>query len=249
LRKAWDVLEETQQILERVQKFYYQPFTDHIVPFLHQAASNITIRMSQSEDTVDTDLVEAAIQKFRRSGHAAFIHSLPPARFSKTFSYMLYDAGCKLFRLRDRQGGVSTSTASESATEVRIRMTNLLTGLERVGLGQENAQRALAHAMNKLLDTFISSHYLKVDWYTRTSVVSDLRSWIENGFCPLVELVMECLRCDSVTTQPLQLKQWQEMALARLGRARVGNLFDFVINWDQSLGAILDLKVCMNTLQ
>jgi anaphase-promoting complex subunit 2 len=34
----------------------------------------------------------------------------------------------------------------------------------------------------------------------------------------------------------------QYVALGRLGRARVENLFDFVINWDKSLGAFLDIK-------
>ena len=32
------------------------------------------------------------------------------------------------------------------------------------------------------------------------------------------------------------------MALSRLGRSRVDNLFDFVMNWDKSLGAVLDIK-------
>ena len=122
-------------------------------------------------------------------------------------------------------------------------MTDLLQGLERVGLGGDNAQRAFAHAMDKLMDSFITSQYLKVDWYEKKSVVPQLRVWIQDGFCKLVELVMECLRCDPSDVQPAELQQWQEMALGRLGRARVNNLFDFVINWDKSLGAILDIKV------
>lgn len=122
-------------------------------------------------------------------------------------------------------------------------MTDLLQGLERVGLGGDNAQRAFAHAMDKLMDSFITSQYLKVDWYEKKSIVPHLRVWIQDGFCKLVELVMECLRCDPSDVQPTELQQWQEMALGRLGRARVNNLFDFVINWDKSLGAILDIKV------
>jgi anaphase-promoting complex subunit 2 len=121
-------------------------------------------------------------------------------------------------------------------------MTDLLQGLERVGLGGDNAQKAFAHAMDKLMDSFIISQYLKVDWYEKKSIVPQLRVWIKDGFCKLVELVMECLRCDPSDVQPTELQQWQEMALGRLGRARVDNLFDFVINWDKSLGAILDIK-------
>jgi anaphase-promoting complex subunit 2 len=121
-------------------------------------------------------------------------------------------------------------------------MTTLLQSLERVGLGGDSAQKAFAHAMNKLLDSFITSHYLKVDWYSMKSIVPQLRLWIQDGFCPLVELVLECLRCEQSSILPTELTSWQEMALARLGRARVDNLFDFVIHWDKSMGAILDIK-------
>jgi anaphase-promoting complex subunit 2 len=121
-------------------------------------------------------------------------------------------------------------------------MTTLLQGLERVGLGGDTAQKAFAHAMTKLLDSFITSHYLKVDWYAKQSIVPQLKLWIQDGFCPLVELVLECLRCEQSSILPTEVASWQEMALGRLGRARVDNLFDFVINWDKSLGAILDIK-------
>ncbi|KAJ4291067.1 hypothetical protein N0V90_010265 [Kalmusia sp. IMI 367209] len=243
LSNAWDVLEETQRVLDQVQNLYLQPFNDHIIPFIHQAASNITIRASRSSETLDTEVVEAASRKFQREVHATFAHSLPSNRFAKTLSYMLYDAGCKIFRLRMRHDGSEHDrTAPENTNEAQTRMINLLRGVESVGLGQDIAQRALAHAMNKILDSFIASHFLKVDWYSKKPVTAELRSWIECAFCPFVELVMECLRCNPTTIQPLQLKQWQEMALARLGRARVENLFDFVTNWDQSLGAVLDLK-------
>lgn len=122
-------------------------------------------------------------------------------------------------------------------------MTSLLVNLQSVGLGGDGAQKAFAHSMDKILDTFMGSHYMKVDWYSKRCVVPDMRIWIENGFRPLAELVLECLQCESVDVDQTQLKQWQEMAMARLGRSRVENLFDFVINWDRSLGAILDLKV------
>ncbi|KAF2685777.1 hypothetical protein K458DRAFT_336512 [Lentithecium fluviatile CBS 122367] len=242
LRDAWDLLEKMQRMLEQIQALYIQPFNDHILPFLHEDASSITIRASRDVQAVEAELVEGAKAKFARDIHAAFAHSLPRKRFSKTLSYILYDAGCRLFRFYNRHDGVETPSTPEPTRAVRERMTNLLSSLERVGLGGDNAQKAFAHAMNKLLDTFISSHYLKVDWYSKKPVVPDLKSWIENGFVPLVELVMECLRCNDGEVQPMQLKAWQEMGLVRLGRARVEELFNFVIYWDRSLGAILDLK-------
>lgn len=241
---AWLVLEDTQRVLERVQNLYLQPFYDHILPFIQQAAANITIRASMSTEDIEADMVEEAKRKFERVLHASFAHSLPVGRFSKTLSYMLYDAACRLFRLQVRQDGfVFGNNEPVDTRKVRQRMMVLLMGLTRVGLGQDEAQRALAYAMNKLLDTYVSSHYLKVDWFSKKSVAAQLRLWIENGFIPLAELVLECFKCKPASIPPLQRKQWQEMALARLGRSRVEDLFDFVTNWDRSLGAILDLKV------
>ncbi|KAF2175036.1 hypothetical protein K469DRAFT_703357 [Zopfia rhizophila CBS 207.26] len=239
LQSAWDVLEETQRTLQQVQDLYLQPFHEHILPVIcHTNDSSSTIRPNRHSQT-GPDSVNWG---FRRDIHAVFAHCLPPHRFSKTLSYILYDGGCRLFRIYVRRDGVHANTTPENTRAFRDRMTNLLRGLEQVGLGGDNAQKAFAHAMDKLMDSFIVSHYLKVDWFSKKSIVPHLRMWIKDGFNPLIQLIMECLRCDSSDVQPTELQQWQEMALGRLGRARVENLFDFVINWDKSLGAILDIK-------
>lgn len=243
LAHSWEVLEETQRVLLHAQNLYLQVFNDHILPFLYSNnSSSSTIRPSKPTQITDPHGANAINWSFRRNIHAAFAHSLPLQRFSKTLSYMLYDSSCKIFRIYVRHDGIQPDTTPEDARAFRQRMTDLLQGLERVGLGRENAQKAFAHAMDKLIDSFITSHYVKVDWFSKKSVVPQIRMWIRDGFCPLVELVMECLRCDPSTVQPTELQQWQEMVLGRLGRARVDNLFDFIINWDKSLGAILDIK-------
>jgi anaphase-promoting complex subunit 2 len=242
LQQAWEILGETQRILEHVQNVYLQPFAEHLLPLLRKNASNTTLRPSKPTQIADSDSASAADWKFRRDIQAVFAHGLPLQRYGKTLSYVLYDAGCRLFRIYTRNDGMQPSTTPGKTQEFRKRMTTLLQSLERVGLGGDSAQKAFAHAMNKLLDSFITSHYLKVDWYTKKSIVPQLRLWIQDGFCPLVELVLECLRCEQSSILPTELCSWQEMALGRLGRARVDNLFDFVINWDKSLGAILDIK-------
>ncbi|KAF2851178.1 hypothetical protein T440DRAFT_449098 [Plenodomus tracheiphilus IPT5] len=242
LRHAWDVLEETQHILQQAQTLYSQPFQEHLLPILQQGASSTTLRPNRPSQVTEPNAADVASCKFERDIHAVFAHCLPLQRYTKTLSYVLYDAGCRLFRIYTRHDGVQPSMTPENTQEVRQRMTTLLRGLENVGLGGDIAQRAFAHTMNKLLDSFITSHYLKVDWYSQTSVVPQLRMWIQDGFCPLAELVLECLRCEQSSILPTEISLWQEMALGRLGRARVDNLFDFVINWDTSLGAVLDIK-------
>jgi anaphase-promoting complex subunit 2 len=240
LAEAWEVLDQTQLVLERAQDFYREPWDEHLLPVLRDSVGT-PMRPSRPTQVADADAVEAADWKFRRDVHAVFAHCLAPLRYSKTLSYVLYDAGCRLFRIYTRQDGAQI-TSPQNTREFRQRMTQLLQGLERVGLGGDAAQKAFAHAMTKLLDSFITSHYLKVDWYSSKSIVPHLRLWIRDGFCPLVELVLECLKCEPSSIMPTEVASWQDMALGRLGRSRVDNLFDFVINWDKSLGAILDIK-------
>lgn len=240
LQHAWDALDETKRVLQQVQMLYLQPFNDHILPILYQDnSSSSTIRPRRPTLMVDAHGADDVSWGFRRDIHAIFAHCLPPQRFSKTLSYVLYDSGCKLFQIFVRHDGVQASVEREN---IRRRMTDLLQDLERVGLGGDNAQKAFAHAMDKLMDSYISSQYLRVDWFTKKSVVPHLRMWIKDAFCPFVELVMECLRCNPSDVQPTELQQWQEMALGRLGRERVDHLFFFVIHWDKSSGAILDIR-------
>lgn len=39
------------------------------------------------------------------------------------------------------------------------------------------------------------------------------------------------------------LESWKRIAVGRLGRLRVGELFDIVVDWPDSLGGVEDLKV------
>lgn len=229
LHHAWGVLEETQRILEQAQNQYLQPFNDYILPRLQ----------------VDPARAELTNWRFRRAIHTVFAHCLPQKRFLQTLSYVLYDAGCTLFGIYLRLDGLESRTTHENISACRRRLTHLLINLERVGLGGQYAQKSFAYAMNKLLDSFIVSHYLKVDWYYKVSIVPHLRAFITHGFCPLTELVMECLGMKSSTVGPDELQVWQDMALGRLGRARVENLFDFAINYDKGRGAIHDIMVSL----
>ncbi|KAF2278560.1 uncharacterized protein EI97DRAFT_456944 [Westerdykella ornata] len=245
LSQACEVLDQTQRILERAQNLYFQPFADHLLPFLHRhaaASSSSTVRHYEFAEPRRPSEADIARQRFQREIHAAFTYCVSARRFTKTLSYALYDMGCAVFRVYIRQEAGSPQAKFDNISDSRRRMVSLLQGLERVGLGGDNAQRAFAHAMDKLMGSFIDSHYTKVDWYSRKSVVPHLRMFIRDGFCPLAELVLECLKCQPSSIDAKELQVWQDMALGRLGRARVEDLFDYVIRWDKSLGAICDLK-------
>jgi anaphase-promoting complex subunit 2 len=229
------VVTTTLKLLESAQAMYLQPLTEHVFPILEAAESQAPGHAAHMRS------------KCRREIHSMFLHRLPSERLSKTLSYVLYDAGCKLFRLH-----VDATMDAKRNAELRKATFELLNGLKDVGLGRSFAQRAFAHAMDKLMGEFVVSHYMKVDWHGRRPVTARLRQWVKEGFAPLVKLVLKGLEeeGDAETASgsgtvgdETEIQQWQEMAIGRLGRARVDNLFDFIVRWDQSMAAILDLKV------
>jgi anaphase-promoting complex subunit 2 len=121
----------------------------------------------------------------------------------------------------------------------------LLKALQKVGLGDTLAQRAFAFAMDKLMGDFIVSHWMKVDWEHQSSVTHKLRRWVNHGFSPFSRSVVTCLGGTPpgpTTPSDTDVSQYLQMAVARLGRARIENLFDYIVQWDASLGAVLDIK-------
>ncbi|KAF2760848.1 hypothetical protein EJ05DRAFT_491761 [Pseudovirgaria hyperparasitica] len=239
-KRAWEVLENIAQSYGRARTSYTQSFTDGLTQMIKQEARTETDVQNMAKD---------AVRRFQRELESLFVQAIPAKRFSKTLSYVLFDAGCKLFRLH--MNAPNFSIHSTETGDVKRRLVQLLKGLQMVGLGGDAAHRSFAHAMDKLLSEFVVSHYMKVDWYGKLSVTAKLKEWIKDGFGQLVLLVMECLT-DSTTTVKLtfgmaEITSWQKMAIERLGRARADNLFDYIVNWDQSIGAILDLKEYLTT--
>lgn len=241
-KDAWRKLEDLAKTLTAAQELYLDPLTNHLLPIIRNNESKTAAKAQQGRD--QSQAVRTS-SKFLRDLHALFVHALPAQRLCDTLSYVFYDAACVLFRLQP-----PTSLGTEKTTAHRIdlhrRLVHLLQALQRVGLGGEQAQRSFAHAMDKLMSQFIASEYVKVDWYGRSSVTGRLRQWVEDGFAPFVKEVSGCLMVEEGAGYELdarEVQQWEDMAVGRLGKARVADLFDYIVRWDRSLGAILDLKV------
>ncbi|KAJ9647131.1 hypothetical protein H2199_002117 [Coniosporium tulheliwenetii] len=243
-RHSWSLLEETVNRLGQAQALYLQPLRDYVLPIIHDAPSNTSTAQQGAVHSKATQLAS----KFRRDLDAVITHSIPLQLVSKALSYVLFDAGCRIFDIHPNQAEPK-KPAREDVLHARNRTVRLLRGLREVGLAGDQAQRAFAQAMDKLLGQFIVSHHMKVDWYGRAPVTKKLRQWVKEGFAPFATEVMECLSAGETPLPfgPLEIQQWQDMATQRLGRARVDNLFDYVVNWDRSLGAILDLKDYITT--
>ncbi|KAF2737932.1 hypothetical protein EJ04DRAFT_541611 [Polyplosphaeria fusca] len=240
LEAAWDTLETTQRLLQHAQNVYLRPLAEHILPLLNDTVEPESRTLPPEYRVSERN---NASRRFLSALHGAFVHSLPSQRFSKTLSYVLYDAGLKVFRIpKGKKNKVVANSAHEGS---RRRMQDLLQGLDRVGLGGDKAQKSFAHAMDKLLDAFINSHYLRVDWHGKESELESLRMWISKAFIPLIELVNTCLRCHPTSLSAPEIQHWHDAALGRLGRAKVEYLFEYASDYHTSRGVLKTIKEYM----
>ncbi|KAJ5286698.1 hypothetical protein N7478_002384 [Penicillium angulare] len=134
-------------------------------------------------------------------------------------------------------------------TVTRDQLLAFLNGLQLVGLGGDKAQKVFASVMNIMMSEFVRAAYNK-RWKRPTAVAQHLRYWVENVFSRLVVQVLAIIHTPPVGN-PLpgaldvsfgDVEQWQEIAIARLGALRTSELFDVIVEWPLSSGAIEDLR-------
>lgn len=134
-------------------------------------------------------------------------------------------------------------------TMARDRLLAFLNGLQLVGLGGDKAQKVFASVMNMMMTEFIRAAYTE-QWEAPTSVPQHLRQWIENVFARLAVQVLAIIHTPSPGNQAPgaldvsfgDVEKWQEMGVARLGALRTSELFDVIVEWPASSGAVEDLR-------
>lgn len=137
----------------------------------------------------------------------------------------------------------------------RIEPSALMTTLSRcvecydqLELRDDAVQTSLAAATDRVMAELVASDRFKVDWFAQQSVVPKLRACIQTTLADLFVRILsrDSLRhsqdgqAASLTAEDIQ--RWSDMAVVRLARSRLHDLFDFVIRWDMSRGAVMDLK-------
>ncbi|KAF2751860.1 hypothetical protein M011DRAFT_473163 [Sporormia fimetaria CBS 119925] len=225
IRQSWIMLEETQRILETARTMYLAPFRDHMLPLL---------------DGVAAATAEASIEEHFRIVSA---HCLPERDVFSFLCYVFYDAACLKFNIYTRKGPAPASASASESAKCSERLLNLVKGLERVGLAGDRAQVAFAHAVHLVLESFVDSHHMKVDWVEQQAVVPQLTLFVEKAFTPFIKQIMARLDANmNEANIDRTLQMCLDNALKRVGKRRADNLFDYVIHWLQSAGAVADLK-------
>jgi anaphase-promoting complex subunit 2 len=156
------------------------------------------------------------------------------------------------------------NTDSSEVEAARSRIIGLLEALQPIGLGGGAFQRVFAEVMHEVMNEYIVNTFSH-EWQAPSTVIPRLHDWIENRFA---RLVVEVLR-RAATRSPLDgalesrtaasgprdfvtledVQKWQEMSVGQLGRLRVSQFFDIVVEWDASMGAVQDLAVALPSVR
>lgn len=136
-----------------------------------------------------------------------------------------------------------------AVTMARDQLLAFLNGLQHVGLGGDRAQKVFAGVMNVMMTEFVRAAYTQ-EWRRMSSVPHHLSHWIENVFSRLAVQVLAIIHTPhaggqlpgSLDVSFGDVEKWQEIGIARLGALRTNELFDIIVDWPVSSGAIEDLR-------
>ena len=113
-------------------------------------------------------------------------------------------------------------------------------------IGGSALRRILAAVFGDLLSEFVEWSYAG---YYEETVARHLTAWIDVIFAPFITSTLLFLRQNDLekenplfTSEALDQDRWLQMAFTRLGALRVRELFQIVVQWQDSKAAIDDLR-------
>lgn len=130
--------------------------------------------------------------------------------------------------------------------------------LRSPSIGHEKAQKCFASAMDMLLTESVRARYGRVPRGIGVTGPStaELRKWVKIVWAPFVRRILgvilggngEAMEVREDAFGEDEVKEWQDVAVQRLGRLRVGQFFDIVVGWPGTRGLVLDVKVCLHNV-
>ena len=158
---------------------------------------------------------------------------------------------------RQSSGEPMPGVAVDDRRPARTKILGIFRALETVGLGGGRSQRVFAALMDHAMTTYVTETFAG-KWRAPSTAILRIRDWVENHFARLIVEVLNCVgrtevaehalsralldpRTDLVTFE--EMERWRDMCIGRLGRLRIGQLFDIVVERETSKGAVQDLKV------
>ncbi|CZR50548.1 related to component of the anaphase promoting complex [Phialocephala subalpina] len=167
--------------------------------------------------------------------------------------------------------GSTYSVVPEDAESERSRreILGLVESLKNVGLAGEQFQVTFAEVMNDSMTEYVNrgckgiwsqldlsgSQSSNETILPRTAhhpspsrCVRDLCEWIENRYAKLAVQVLNMLDT-KFNISWTDKEKYKEMSIGRLAELRINELYDIVVNWPHSRGALDDLRTAITTPQ
>lgn len=149
----------------------------------------------------------------------------------------------------DARMEMMTENEDAEVVAARDRLLSLLNGLQLVGLGGDKAQKVFAGVMNSMMIEFVLAAY-PGQWEGPSLVSQHLRHWVENVFARLVVQVLAIINVpesrskssDHLDVNLSDVEKWYETGFTCVGTLRMRELFDVMVEWPASSGAIDDLR-------
>ncbi|ESZ93357.1 hypothetical protein SBOR_6254 [Sclerotinia borealis F-4128] len=214
-------------------------------------------------------LSRVKLEKFRRDLHAIVSNCLTD-QIVVALKAVLENYVSSILGLQGGEGSGITNIDART-DDVCNELLNLIESLHKVGLAGENFRVIFAEIMNQSMTDYVNRgckglwtsneiHVTIEDGERRNSVlprtahhvspsscVTDLCGWIEDRYSKLAVLVFRVI--DDVEVAWSDMEKWKEMSIGRLAALRTDELFDIVVNWPNSNGALHDLRTTITTPQ
>ncbi|KAL2870748.1 anaphase promoting complex subunit 2 [Aspergillus lucknowensis] len=257
-----DVLKIIVDCLLLVRRIYFSPLVEYLLPLLDGAEQEKVFKKLQrsfylmvsygmpwpqvadllTRELMTRALVILGIDKMKGERHSSTASSVDNMEIDRQYSVAYQD--WRDAPSAEARTQMMTDFEDAEVTSERERLLSLLNNLQLVGIGGERAQEVFSGVMDTMMTEFIRTAYTG-HWEGPSTVPLHLRQWIESVFARLVVQVLAVMNMpESRTKEPGQLnvEKWQEIGVARLGALRTGELFDVIVEWPASSGAIEDLR-------
>ena len=224
--QAPDALFEVGQTLRVPQVIYLWPLKNHIAQILPEGGKEHTSR-------------------FEKDLHGLFRHTLPFEKMTQNLETFFMQQCTLVLNVTETH---EVQFTGESLPEEHERTLRLMHNLQSVGLGANQAQVSFAEVMSEALKAHVKSAF-SGHWTSPSKALEQLQYWIENRFSRFVAETLTSVQGDNearikglAEVTYSDVARWQEMGVKELGALRTDELFNIIVEWDDSKGAIEDLK-------
>lgn len=242
----------------------------------HRGLSLILRAVERSARSGETSSpADAIMSRFRRDVHALISGSSQPfMSHLRVVLEVMIDQTLHLSKAQElRKTLLSAKDDATDTDRFRERLLLLVEALVQVGLAGEDFQVLFAEIMDRKMSQYIHRAYARV-WKTyaksRSShgldkdasrsmnlaqpawCILSLCDWIENHFARLALEVLSRIDHGGTKASVVSLadvQQWKEIGVGHMAALRISELFDIVLEWPASKGALDDLKASVTTPQ